>query len=89
MTSEELDIYLLALEIYYDMIIHNFPEDLTKELHEFIIGLEKRWVTIDGRHVNIGGDESSSGGSSGNGEITYYAGVTYSPTCRGGGFLPI
>ena len=32
----------------------------------YIIESEKRWVTIDGRHVNIGGDDGggSSGGSS-------------------------
>ena len=63
MTSEELDLYLLALEIYHDMILKDFPKDLTKELHELIIDLEKRWVTIDGRHVNIGGDDSGSSGN--------------------------
>lgn len=44
------------------------PNGLYYVRKTYIIESEKRWVTIDGRHVNIGGDgDSGSGGGSSSG----------------------
>lgn len=50
------------------------PNGLYYVRKTYIIESEKRWVTIDGRHVNIGGDDGG-GSSGGSGETAYYAGV--------------
>lgn len=42
------------------------PDGLYYVRKTYIMESEKRWVTIDGRHVNIGGDDDSGGGTGGN-----------------------
>lgn len=53
---------LKAAELYVGLIQENPPQVLTENLCQVIMNLEKIWVTINGRHVNIGGDGSSGGG---------------------------
>lgn len=46
------------------------PDGLYYVRKTYIMESEKRWVTIDGRHVNIGGDDDSgSGGGSSGGSL--------------------
>lgn len=60
-------------ELYLDLISDSsFPVELTEDLYGLIMDIEKdlneyfcikkRWVTIDGRHVDIGGDGDSGAG---------------------------
>ncbi len=54
-----------CIDIFFDMSEKGYPKDLTDGVLRLIIDLrndlEKRWVTIDGRHVDIGGDGDSGG----------------------------